>query len=194
MLGKGTRMNAVTRQRRINARRIAQATAATAAAVVLGGGVAHASAATDLRPRASTGSRPDGADQAGARPAERRTPAAAQVTATALPAATVLSLPVAAGDRLDAVSGVPATVDLLAGDLPTDRALVALTGTPVHGRAVLHDDATATYTSRPGFTGSDSFGYRFTDDRGRTSRVTVAVTVSHGSTPASAYAASAYAA
>jgi hypothetical protein len=154
-------MNAVVRQRRINARRITQATAATAAAaaVVLGGGVARASTPTELRPRAVT------------------------------------SLPVvSARDRVDAVSGVPTAVDLLTGELPTDRALVALTATPAHGRVVLNDDATATYTSAPGFTGGDSFAYRYTDDRGRTSRVTVAVTVSRGSTPASAYAASAYAA
>ncbi|MFC1412507.1 Ig-like domain-containing protein [Streptacidiphilus sp. N1-12] len=136
-------MDAVTRQRRLNARRIARATAVTAAAVVLGGGVAHADAGTALRAR----------------------------------------------DRADAVSGSPATVDLLAGRLPADRALVALTATPAHGRVVLNDDVTATYTSVPGFAGTDSFSYRFTDDRGGTARVTVAVTVSHGTEPVSAYAA-----
>lgn len=147
-------MNAVVRQRRANARRIAQATAVTAAAVVLGGGVA----------------------QANARP----------------PAAT--ALPAVSADRADAVSGVPTAIELLAGTLPAEHSLVALTATPDHGRAVLNDDATATYTSVPGFTGSDSFGYRFTDDRGRAARVTVTVTVSHGTTPATAYAVTAYAA
>ena len=162
-------MNAVTRQRRINARRIAQATAATAATaavVVLGAGMAQASApsaATELRARPSSGSRLTG-------------------------------LPVAAAERADAVSGVPTTIDLLVGEVPTERALVALTATPAHGRAVLHDDGSATYTSLPGYTGRDSFGYRFTDERGGTSRVAVAVTVSPGTGPQTAYAASAYAA
>ncbi|MHA6759357.1 Ig-like domain-containing protein [Streptacidiphilus sp. PAMC 29251] len=144
-------MNSVNRQRGINARRIAQATTATAAAavVVLGGGVARAA------------------------------------TPTTLGAVTALG----ARDRADAVSGSPATVDLLAGRLPADRALVALTATPAHGRVVLNDDVTATYTSVPGYAGTDSFSYRFTDDRGGTARVTVAVTVSHGAEPVSAYAA-----
>ena len=101
-------MDAVSRQRRTNARRIAQATAATAVAVVLSGGMAHAGPATGLR----------------------------------------------AWDRADAVSGAPATVDLLAGNLPHDRALVALTATPAHGRVVLNDDVTATYTSVPGYAAS----------------------------------------
>ncbi|MFC1416743.1 Ig-like domain-containing protein [Streptacidiphilus cavernicola] len=182
-------MNAVTRQRRTNARRIAQATAATAAVVVLSGGVAQASTSTDLRARPGSGSRAENGRPGSARPD------LAVRAATALPsAAAVLSLPVTAADRLDAVSGVTATVDLLSGELPTDRALVALTATPAHGRVVLYDDATAGYTSTPGYTGPDSFGYRFTDERGRTSRVTVAVTVSHGTVPADRYAAPAHAA
>ena len=194
-------MNAVTRQRRINARRIAQATAATAAVVVLGGGVAQASAPTDLRARPSSGSRAESGRPTSGRPESARAeglgralPAAALATATALPQGTLIGLPVAAAERADAVSGVPTSIDLLVGELPTERALVALTATPAHGRAVLHDDGSATYTSLPGYTGRDSFGYRFTDERGRTSRVTVAVTVSPGSGPQTAYAASAYAA
>lgn len=88
-----------------------------------------------------------------------------------------------AQDRADAVSGVPTVIDLYTGSLPTERALVAPTSAPLHGRAVISDEGTATYTSVPGFTGSDSFGYRFTDERGRSSRVTVAVQVAPDDEP-----------
>ncbi|MFC1443972.1 Ig-like domain-containing protein [Streptacidiphilus sp. N1-10] len=88
-----------------------------------------------------------------------------------------------ARDRADAVSGVPTVIDLYTGSLPTERALVAPTSAPLHGRAVISDEGTATYTSVPGFTGSDSFGYRFTDERGRSSRVTVAVQVAPDAEP-----------
>lgn len=88
-----------------------------------------------------------------------------------------------AQDRADAVSGVPTVIDLYTGTLPTERALVAPTSAPLHGRAVISDEGTATYTSFPGFTGTDSFGYRFTDERGRSSRVTVAVQVAPDAEP-----------
>jgi hypothetical protein len=135
-------MNAVSRQRRTNARRIAHAA------------VLHA--------------------------AEPHLPA---LPPSSLRSGTVSCLPVAARDRADAVSGEPATLDLLGGELLCGRALVAVTSAPAHGRVVLHDDATATYTSAPGFVGADSFGYRFTDERGRTSRVVVMVTVSPAGEP-----------
>ena len=86
-------------------------------------------------------------------------------------------------DRADAVSGVPTVIDLYTGSLPTERALVAPTSAPLHGRAVISDDGTAVYTSVPGFAGSDSFGYRFTDERGHSSRVTVAVQVAPDGDP-----------
>lgn len=182
-------MNAVVRQRRANARRIAQATAVTAAAVVLSGGVAHASAPGELRPRTGGSAKADSAQ--GLERRDRGTLRDA-TAATAVPAGTLTALPFTAGDRADAVSGAPTAIDLLlAAGLPTERALAALTATPEHGGVVLNDDATATYTSVPGYAGPDSFAYRFTDDRGHTSRVTVAVTVSHGDQPVSGYAAAA---
>ena len=144
-------MNAVSRQRRTNARRIAQATAAVRTPAGVG-------------PKAAVASLPVG------------------------------WLPLAAQDRADAVSGTPATIDLLGADQPAEHSLVALTACPAHGRAVLNDDATATYTSVPGFTGGDSFSYRYTDERGRAARVTVAVSVSRGGGPTSAHSGLAYAA
>lgn len=140
-------MNAVSRQRRTNARRIAHATA-------------------DSVP----------------------------LVAVSLPARTVVGLPTATRDRADAISGEPATLDLLSAEIPAGRALVALIATPAHGSAVLNDDATVTYTSLPGFVGGDSFGYRFTDERGRSSRVAVAVDVAPGGEPAGAHTALASAA
>jgi hypothetical protein len=145
-------LNAVTRQRRANARRIAQAAAAATAAtaaVALSGGAAHAAAVTALPDRPSA----------------------------AVPSAGTDRLPLAAFDRADALSGRPVGIDLIAGE-SSAKVTVALTEPPVHGHVVLGDDATATYRSLPAFTGTDSFGYRITDERGRSSRVTVAVAVS----------------
>jgi Bacterial Ig domain len=104
-------------------------------------------------------------------------------------------LPLAAQDRADALSGTPVVIDLLA-DPDGPRAVVALAGQPVHGHVVLSDDSTAVYTSAPGYTGADVFGYRLTDARGRVRRVTVTVSVcvAPSAEPASAEAVLAYAA
>ena len=134
-------MNNVDRQRRANARRIAEAIAVPAAAT------------------------------AAAEPEPQPVPPH--------------PLPLAAQDRADALSGVPVAIDLLA-DTAGPRAVVALTGQPLHGRVVLDDDSTAVYTSAPGYAGADAFAYRLTDARGRTRRVTVAVTVAPPRDPAHA--------
>ncbi|WP_370150949.1 Ig-like domain-containing protein [Streptacidiphilus sp. EB129] len=103
----------------------------------------------------------------------------------------------AAFDRADAVSGRAVGIDLLADEpvsAPGARATVALTAQAVHGHVVLGDDGTATYRSLPGFTGTDSFGYRISDEQGHGSRVTVAVTVSADTEPGSGHGLAAYAA
>jgi hypothetical protein len=117
---------------------------------------------------------------------------AAQATVHPLPSARRLRS-VAAQDRADAVSGSPVAIDLLA-DESDQRVSVSLAGQPVHGRVVLSDDSTAVYTSAPGFTGTDTFAYRLTDADNHVSRVTVTVSVSPDTEPASACAALAYAA
>ena len=142
-------MNAVDRQRRTNARRIAEATAAPTATAPAAAGPAAAEP-EPLQP-----------------------------------------LPLAAQDRADALSGTPVAIDLLA-DTAGPRAVVALTGQPIHGHVVLNDDSTAVYTSAPGYTGADVFGYRLSDTQGRTRRVTVTITVAPPREPA--HAALAYAA
>ncbi|QMU75843.1 hypothetical protein GXW83_08905 [Streptacidiphilus sp. PB12-B1b] len=145
-------MNAVARQRRANARRIAQAPAA-----------------------------PEAPDR----------PAAG--LALVVPAAPAAVSSTVAQDRADAVSGSPVQIDLLADGMDA-RAVVALAGQPVHGHVVLSDDSTAVYTSAPGFTGTDVFGYRLADGRGRVSRVTVTVSVAPHAGSASGWGALAYAA
>ena len=142
-------MNAVDRQRRTNARRIAEATAAPTATAPAAAGPAAAEP-EPLQP-----------------------------------------LPLAAQDRADALSGTPVAIDLLA-DTAGPRAVVALTGQPIHGHVVRNDDSTAVYTSAPGYTGADVFGYRLSDTQGRTRRVTVTITVAPPREPA--HAALAYAA
>ena len=147
-------MNAVDRQRRTNARRIAEATAAPTAAAAA--------------PTATAPAEPAAAEPGPLHP-----------------------LPLAAQDRADALSGTPVAIDLLA-DTAGPRAVVALTGQPIHGHVVLNDDSTAVYTSAPGYTGADVFGYRLSDTQGRTRRVTVTITVAPPREPA--HAALAYAA
>ena len=156
-------MNAVERQRRSNARRIAAATA----------------------PEPHLPDRPQAAEPQAA--AEPRGPEAPAPDA-------VRPLAAAAYDRADALSGAPVAIDLLAAADPLARVLVALAGQPVHGHVVLGDDATAVYTSAPGYTGTDSFGYRLTDAEGRVVRVTVTVSVAPQAEPASGRAVLAYAA
>ncbi|MBC3842039.1 hypothetical protein GXW82_23175 [Streptacidiphilus sp. 4-A2] len=154
-------MNAVARQRRTNARRIAEV--CPAAPVPL-----------EALP--------------GALPAAPREPARTAPQPV---------LAVAAQDRADALSGSPVAIDLLAADdtgACAAAATVVLAGQPRHGRVVLGEDATAVYTSAPGFTGTDVFCYRLADGRGRVLRVTVTVTVAPPAGPASAAAALAYAA
>ena len=146
-------MNAVARQRRINARRIAEATAAPVVVEVV--------------------------EQAAVEPLPDRS--------AALPFA------VTAQDRADAVSGSPVAIDLLAPSAGS-RAVVALAGQPAHGHVVLSDDSTAVYTSASGYTGTDVFGYRLADARGRLFRVTVTVSVAPQAEPASGRAVLAYAA
>lgn len=146
-------MNAVARQRRINARRIAETSAAPEAAEVV------ARAVVEPLP-----------DRSAPRP-----------------------LAVAAQDRADALSGSPVAIDLLAPSAGS-RAVVALAGQPAHGHVVLSDDSTAVYTSAPGYTGTDVFGYRMADAGGRLFRVTVTVSVAPQAEPASGRAVLAYAA
>ena len=163
-------MNAVSRQRRANALRIAQA-------------------AVDPVRRAGVGvwAKP------GPEPRRLR---------MILPTAVPIALAPDSEDRADAVSGSPVAIDLL-GTGTGAGVRVSLFGRPRHGRVVLSDDATAVYTSAPGFTGTDSFGYRLTDEDGRVARVTVAVSVAPvtepgsaapGAEPASGFPALAYAA
>ncbi|QMU68488.1 Ig-like domain-containing protein [Streptacidiphilus sp. P02-A3a] len=142
-------MNAVARQRLINARRIAEAEV----------GAAPEAAVVEPLP-----------DRSAPRP-----------------------LAVTAQDRADAVSGSPVAIDLLAPSAGS-RAVVALAGPPAHGRVVLGDDSTAVYTSAPGYTGTDVFGYRLVDACGRVFRVTVTVSVAPQAEPASGRAVLAYAA
>jgi hypothetical protein len=172
-------MNAVARQRRANARRIAQVCAASAdtpAARMAADRWALPASGAVVVPLA-----PAAAGRAQPRTAQARTTQARTAQART------------AQDRADAVSGSPVAIDLLADGVDA-RAVVALTGQSVHGHVVLSDDSTAVYTSAPGFTGTDVFSYRLAEAGGRISRVTVTVSVAPHAEPASCWGALAYAA
>ena len=72
------------------------------------------------------------------------------------------------------------TVDVLANDsdVDGDALTVIAAGTPYDGATVLNPDGTITYTSKAGFSGSDSFTYDLSDGFGGTATAAVSVTIS----------------
>ncbi|MBI1729318.1 tandem-95 repeat protein, partial [Candidatus Acetothermia bacterium] len=95
-----------------------------------------------------------------------------QVTSPNLP-------PVANNDTAATASSTPVVIAVTSNDSdPEHEALsvIALTQ-PTHGNATINPDGTITYTSNPGFTGTDSFTYTVCDPHGLCSTATVTVTV-----------------
>jgi hypothetical protein len=88
-----------------------------------------------------------------------------------------INRPVAADDWIDTDGTTPVDVPVLANDTDPDGnvhidptqgtgAFVTLLSQPAHGTATLNADGSVTYQARAGFTGTDSFRYRVTDDNG----------------------------
>lgn len=76
--------------------------------------------------------------------------------------------PVAGRDRITATTGVPVTIDLVANDFDPDGDPITVTalGTPEHGSLSFLGQGRVTYTSAPGFEGTDRFDYTIGDGRG----------------------------
>jgi hypothetical protein len=84
--------------------------------------------------------------------------------------------PVAGDDWADTDGTNPVTVSVLDNDADPDGnshiqypGSVAIVSQPKHRTVVVNSDDTVTYTSNPGFGGTDSFKYTVTDDAGATS-------------------------
>jgi hypothetical protein len=94
-------------------------------------------------------------------------------TSTATIALTIL--PIAVNDTAANISGDPITVDVLANDLGTGKAVTSVTDGS-HGTVVIASGKPV-YTPAAAYAGSDSFSYTMTDAAGNSSTATVAVTV-----------------
>lgn len=83
-----------------------------------------------------------------------------------------------ADDSVQAVSGEPTTVDVLANDLDVDGddLVVGAVVSPMHGSATVVAGSIE-YTSDTGFTGTDSFAYTVRDAAGESAQAAVIVTV-----------------
>jgi ELWxxDGT repeat protein len=93
--------------------------------------------------------------------------------------------PVAAADTAAVSAGSSASISVKANDSDTDTdgadLTIVITTAPAHGTATVQSGAVR-YTPTAGFTGSDSFQYRLTDELGAESEVaTVTVTVNASS-------------
>ena len=87
-----------------------------------------------------------------------------------------------AGYVFDASTAVPAvTGNVLANDADPAGGTLTFSGytQPANGSVVYKNDGTFTYTSDPGYTGSDTFTYTVADDDGLTDTATVTIQVSN---------------
>ena len=96
--------------------------------------------------------------------------------------------PVAADDAYSTTADTPLVVTgpgVLANDRdPAGGSLTAdLVSGPAHGRLTLNPDGSFTYTSDPGFTGTDHFDYRADDGTGQSSPAQVRITVRAANRP-----------
>ncbi len=95
--------------------------------------------------------------------------------------------PVAVDDSAAATSEVEQIIDVLANDSDPegDPFVVESVDSPTAqgGTVVMNPDNTLSYTSTPGFTGTDTFSYTISDGQGGLSTATVTVDVSDVSTP-----------
>lgn len=92
------------------------------------------------------------------------------------------SAPVVSSFTLGAVSGVPATVQIIAGkyaptDVDGDTFTLSAVGTPGNGTASSPDGTNIIYTADGDYTGTNTFTYTVTDSFGASSTATVTVTV-----------------
>ncbi|MDV6029899.1 MAG: hypothetical protein F9B45_07285 [Phycisphaera sp. RhM] len=91
------------------------------------------------------------------------------------------NLPIAVDDSASADSEVEQIIDVLANDSDPDGdpiTIVSVDSSSVGGGSVvINPDNTLSYTSAPGFAGSDSFTYRISDGQGGTATATVTVDV-----------------
>jgi len=94
--------------------------------------------------------------------------------------------PVAAGFEVETTDGTPLVLDLLAraSDPDGDPLRLVALGVPQHGRITVNPDRTVTYTSQPGWSGTDSFDWTVGDGRGGIATGTVRVRVVRPNLPA----------
>ncbi|MBX3700927.1 MAG: tandem-95 repeat protein [Dokdonella sp.] len=86
--------------------------------------------------------------------------------------------PLAQADSVNAIAGMPSTIDVLANDSDPDGdslTLVAVTA-PSHGSAMIVGN-TIVYTPVAGYSGADSFSYTVSDGRGGTATALVGANV-----------------
>lgn len=100
--------------------------------------------------------------------------------AVTIDVAPVNDAPQASGRSATATSGQATSILLEASDVDGDPLTYLLVNAPTAGQVSLNG-ATATYSSNPGFTGSDSFTFRVSDGTLASAPATVTLTVSAGS-------------
>jgi hypothetical protein len=96
-------------------------------------------------------------------------------------------LPVANNDTATTTSGLATIINVLANDTPAaslNPASVVIVTPPANGTAVPNPDGTVTYTSAPGFAGTNTFTYTVKDNLGTVSNAaTVTVNVASNILP-----------
>lgn len=96
--------------------------------------------------------------------------------------------PIAANDTANTTSGQPVVINVLSNDTDSDGTLdkaSLVTTAPAHGNVSINTTTGAiTYTSAPGYVGTDSFIYHVSDDDGASSNAAT-VTITVGSAPVS---------
>jgi Bacterial Ig domain len=90
--------------------------------------------------------------------------------------------PLANPDNLNATTGAPSRVDVLANDTDPEGGALSVTAAsdPAHGSAACSANGSCDYTSDNGYEGEDSFTYTVRDPDGLTARGKVSVTVGTG--------------
>lgn len=107
--------------------------------------------------------------------AKAKTPAGTEVTAVsgnaegniAPTATTVPKSPVANDDKIEGKANSPIVIDILGndntGNSTFDKSSIVILTQPLHGKVIVNDDGTVTYTPEPGYSGPESFTYQVKD-------------------------------
>ncbi|MEV6344439.1 Ig-like domain-containing protein [Actinoplanes sp. NPDC051851] len=108
---------------------------------------------------------------------------AAGHTTTATVTVTVHPAPVVPDKKATVKPGKAVTIALPTVDENGIAITVTKIGKPQHGKAVLNEDGTVTYTAAAGFSGTDSFTYTAVDADGNVTSGTITITVAGATKP-----------